>query len=384
MPTRYDHPTLSDLDSRVHTNTDILGDQPQQQARKLLLPQIAKKQTNALNVIPTPFEFFQRLVTGRRCSCFSVEDDPNGLCTVCFGTGVVGGYQKRGTKVWVLDVTLPEVSAVNVAPDWSRPMRPIRWILLPTAVFGYLETKIRLSSNVGQLDLLWKKATDKPKSKVEFWIKSPADLEWVEMTEDNMRDRLGFPEVSLRVVFRRDTPDDPLPALSCLRLSYKLIPHTTIKANVPQAKESLTLEEFGIYESFASQQLVLDSTIKSCSTEDFLYNVRDGLSWKVIEIGRFDPLGVLLEWALTCRLVQAFEPYAHVPIGQVLSPSELPPKALYSMYSVERIEGEALKVTTRAGMHEPYQVDPLERRPKVSTEMIEDETQRKVIINGGQ
>jgi len=330
MTTKFVHPGLRE--DRVDTTTDILGDTAQQQVREVLAPRIAKLSRNALNVMPFPFEFFQRVRTGRRCSCFAVEDDPAAQCVICFGSGIVGGYLKRGTRLWVLDVTSNNVKAVNVAPDYRRMTRPTGFSLVETAVYGYMETEIEIGQNIGILDSLEVKATVKPNSFVEPYVKSPSDEDWVPLTPEALRRRLGFRRLGLRIVFRRQGPQDAIPSLAGIRISYTVLPNSTIRVDLPRVTESRTLEDFGIYESFSSQTFFLDATIKNITTEDFFYNVMDGTRWKCIEVKANVIAGVNTSWDLVCRLLQTYEPMQGVPAGLVVPPSERPPKANISEF----------------------------------------------------
>lgn len=332
MPSRYDHFALYNK-VPVQVNTDINGDEPQRQARELLIPQIRQKTKNALNVTPAPYEYFLKIRSGRRCSCFTVESDPQGFCSVCYGTGIVGGWQKFGTRLTVLDVTSPQVRCVNVVPDFSRPTRPIMWSLLPSAVFGYLETEISLGQNIGVLDVFHPVCRIPENTSIKIFIRGPVDPDWVEVNQTTLTARLNERSLGLRVEFKRSGPDQGLPLLASLRFSVLTTPETTLRADIPRFTETMALEEFGIFESFSSQTFVLDTSLKNCTTEDFLYGVSDGLKWKVIEVKDNRPLQINTSWDLVCRLVQSFEGMDKLPVGKVLPPSQRPPLALWSYYS---------------------------------------------------
>jgi hypothetical protein len=305
-------------DDRVVAKTDILGDLPQRHAREDLIPIIARASQNASNVNPVYFEYFQRIKTGRRCSCWTVEAEPQGICPCCFGTGIVGGYNKRNTKTHVFDVTYPGVGTANVTPDYNAPTRPCYWSLIKTAVFGTLDFEVPLARNIGQLDLLDIKDWSPEGTEITYWVKSPSEADYSRMTEATIALRLGQRKLQFRVVMKRVSPTSPFPKLVCLRIAYRLKPQTEVRVNIPRVQESLTLEEFGIYQSFNSQTFWLDNTLRNISTEDWLYSTLDATRWKVIEVTDNKPAGILTSWDLTCRLIQTFESYAIVPLGTVV------------------------------------------------------------------
>jgi len=304
-------------DDRVTSNTDILGDLPQRQAREDLVPIIARLSQNASNVNPVYFEYFQRLKTGRRCSCFEVETEPAGICPVCFGTGVVGGFNKRGTKTVVFDVTYPNVSCANTTPDYNQPTRPTFWSLIKSAVYGTLDFEVPIQSNVGILDTLSIKDYAPEGTNVYYYIKSPSETDYSVLTEESLGVRLGQQKVQLKIVMKRVSPHAALPKVVTIRIAYRLIPETALRVNIPRVEESLTLEELGIYESFSSQRFWLDNTLKNLTTDDWLYNTLDGTRWKIITAQDNKPSGILTSWDVTARIVQSYDRYSIVPLGKV-------------------------------------------------------------------
>lgn len=306
-------------DDRVTSRTDILDDLPQRHAREDLVPIIARMSQNATNVDPVYFEFFQRLKTGRRCSCWQVETEAQALCVCCFGTGVVVGYNKRGTKTEVFDVTYPNTKCANTTPDYTHPTRPTFWSLVKTAVYGTIEFDFPITSNIGKIDVFDIQDYQPEGTEIQYYVKAPSEVDFIQLTRAAVSARLGQKKLQIKVVMKRVSPSAPLPKLVCIRFSYKLIPHTEVRVDIPRVQESLTLEEFGIYQSFSSQTFFMDNTLKNVSTEDFMYNVRDGTRWKIIEVSDNRPLGMLTSWDLTARLVQDFESYTKVPLGELAS-----------------------------------------------------------------
>lgn len=322
---------------RVTTNTDVLDDIAQRHAREDLLPIIAQKTRNALNVTPIYIEFFQRMKTGRRCSCFTVETDPAGLCPACFGTGTVGGYNKRGTKTEVFDVTHPNVVTTNLQPDYGSNTRPIFWSMLDTAVYGTLEYSIQINKNVGLIDVFEIRDYKPEGTEILYFVRSDEEVTYVNLTRAALEQRLlSTNRMHFFITFKRRTPSTPLPKLQTIRFSYRLLRLTGLRADIPRVTESLTLEEFGLYESFTNQKFALDNTLKNCTTEDFIINVLDNSRWKVVEVVSNAPMNLILSWDLVCRKVQDFEPYSKVPAG-LMDTSLIPSQFIRSIQTDKEI-----------------------------------------------
>lgn len=331
---------------RIVANTDICDDLPQRVAREELIPRIAKKSRNAVNVTPIYIEYFQRLKVGRRCSCWGVEDSPVGICRVCMGVGIVGAYNKRGTKTEIFDVTYPNVSAINIKPDYGTPTRPVYWTLVNTATYGVMTFNMPIMTNVGILDVLNIIDFQPEGATITYEIKAPAESTYVSLTENAITARLANHSLDFKITMTRVTPAAKLPKLVAIRISYKLLRITSLRVDIPRVTESLTLEEFGIYESWTSQNFFLDNTLTNATTEDFLINLLDNTRWKVIEVRDNKPLGILTSWDLTCRKIQAFEPYTLVPAGET-DTTALPPEFVRSAQTDADILAQDNETTSR-------------------------------------
>lgn len=291
----------------------------------------------------------------------------------CMGSGIVGGYVKRGTRLWMLDVTANNVRAVNVAPDYRRLTRPVGFSLVDTAVYGYLETEMEIGQNLGIVDALDVYATKNPTSFVEPYIKSSSDEDWVPLDAKSLQVRLGFRRLGLRIVFRRQGPHEPIPSLAGIRISYAVLPNSTVRVDIPRITESRTLEDFGIYESFSSQTFFLDGEVKNITTEDFFYSVIDGTRWKCIEVKSNVIAGTNTSWDLVCRLLQTYEPMQGVPVGIVTLPSMRPPATNISEFAAaggQEAKKEAASVLLPATMNAteatPWQQVPAPYKPVVN------------------
>lgn len=321
-------------DDHIATKTDILEDWPQRIAREQMVPRIAKMSRNALNVVPYYAEHFQRIRNGRRCSCFfAAIDDPSAQCRICYSTGIVGGYQKRGTKVDVLDVTSPNVVCVNTRPDYGALTRPIHYSLLETATKGYVDFTWTPVANIGLLDL-WMPIDYAPgNSTVTYWLKTATEVGFVPFTESALTQRLVLKQpLKLRVVLQRPNPKEKLPKFVGARISYRTSRLSALRCDIPRTQRSRTLEEFGIYNSFNAQQFFFGNDLRSLDNNDFFVLLHDNTRWKVTEWQDNRILGINTSWDIVAALVGNGEHYASIPLGTLDLPnSQMPDKAIRSM-----------------------------------------------------
>lgn len=283
-------------------------------AEKQLIPRIIQRNKQAAEMDPHYFWFFQRKKQGRRCSCFAIESSPDGLCQVCFGTGVVGGYEKYGTTSEMLDTSHPRLNAVNVRQGFEMQTRPVLFTLAPGALRGYVDFDwdIKPSRRIVDIHQVMSRQVGRG-AYVEPFIKTPREEGFVALNETSINERLCDHRATVRVVLRRDNPDSPVPALSHVYIRYKLVDDPRVRMDVPRVPESITLAEYGIYDSFSTMTGWL-TEVASVSTEDFFKRIHDGTYWKSIESNPNRPLIQSTSHDITLRLIQAgFEVYPRFP-----------------------------------------------------------------------
>lgn len=278
-----------------------------------LIPRIEQRNKMAVKTVPISIFFYQAIRAGRRCSCFDVETSPDGMCRACFGTGIVGGYQKYGTTLQVVDVTYPNLRTSNVIPDWKRRRKPTPLVLIDGARFGSIEARIPLTSTTGEIDALHSDYLIEPGTSMKAYVKAPSDQTWVLLTRANVQQRLFNPWIDIRVEMSRESPKTPSPFLKTVYLRYKNIHNNVVKANIPRTGKSDMLEELGLIDNWEIQLFWMDSTLKSITTEDFLASVEGDSRWKIFEAKEFAPHGQLTSWDVQAKVVQEGQPFMKVP-----------------------------------------------------------------------
>lgn len=286
-------------------------------ARDQLVPRIIKRNREAILTDPHWFYFFQRKRTGRRCSCFRIETSPDGLCQVCFGTGMVGGYTKFGTTDEWFDSSYPGIRTVNVVQNFADGTRPVMFTLNSAALQGYVEFDWRIKPSIRQTDLFQviTRNLGTTRSTVRSFIKGPTDTDFVTLSHRAIDERLSGFTATLRVELSRLALSDPRPLLSHVYIRYCLCPETRVRMDIPRVSQSITLAEYGVYDSFTTLSGWLTDEVRVVGTEDFFKKVEDGTMWKTIESQPNRPLLQNTSHDLQLRLVNSFERYFKFPAG---------------------------------------------------------------------
>lgn len=286
-------------------------------ARDQLVPRIIKRNRQAILTDPHWFYYFQRRRTGRRCSCFRVETSPDGLCQVCFGTGMVGGYTKFGTVDEWFDSTYRNARSVNVIQNFADGTRPVMFTLNRAATVGYVEFDWQIRPSIRCTDLFQVVARNlgTTRSTVSAFIKGPLETTFVPLTNQAINERLCSHTATIRVTLERQALSDPPPVLSHVYIRYCLMAETRVRMDIPRVSQSITLAEYGVFDSFTTLSGWITDEVKAVGTEDFFKKVEDGTMWKTIESQPNRPLLQTTSTDLQLRLCQSFEKYQRFPTG---------------------------------------------------------------------
>jgi hypothetical protein len=280
-----------------------------------LIPRIDERNKRAVETVPINLYFYQAIRAGRRCSCFDIETSADSLCQACFGTGIVGGYQKYGTTLHVFDVTHPNICSSNVIPDWKSRRKPTPFKLIDGACHGSVETRIHLTSNTGELDALYSDYWLEPGSSLTAYVKAPTDTQWAPLSRDAVRQRLFNPWIEVKVSLDRVSKANPSPLLKTVYLRYKNIHDNAVKANIQRVEKSDLLSEIGVADNWQNQVFWLDSTLKSITTEDFFASIEGDSRWKIYSAKEFAPHGQLVSWDIEAKVIQEHQDgFQKVPI----------------------------------------------------------------------
>jgi hypothetical protein len=190
------------------------------------------------------------------------------------------------------------------------------------ALDGFFEVDVNVRQNTGVIDMwnLVVRTTSLTQfnsitASIRTQAEAAAGDPFVPVTYAALNSRVSQQFLIFRFDFHRDTLSDANPIFSQLFLRAKLIDDLSVFVDIPRDRESITLAEFGIYDSWQTISAYFDSTMPRIGVEDFLFRCRDQELWKVVDASPNRPLNILTSHDTTLRLIQTFEPYVNVPVG---------------------------------------------------------------------
>lgn len=301
----------------VMSRTDgLVG--PGREIAEQLIKQVVKLNSNALSIDTRYFYYYKRRASGRTCSCLLGEQtSPDGMCNVCYGTGVVGGYDKYGTWSETLDYTTPELTTSGIVPELG--LRPVLLVLDPMSTSGWIESTFQVRRNQGYVDTIRAIYSSKSGySKVTPTIRAAGSplSSAVPLNDDNLTAMLrSAMAITLRVVMTRESVDVVSPAFSSIYFRYGLLkkPNLSIPGDIPTNTETVNLQEYGFEEQFGVTQIVFDNRITSYTQDDFLYYPEQDKVYKITEVSPKYAIGKYMGFDVNCRVAQQFEIYRKFP-----------------------------------------------------------------------
>jgi hypothetical protein len=302
---------------RIYTRTDHMVGSARDIALGLI-KQVAQMTDNSLSIDTRWFYYYKRRTVGRRCSCALGENSsPSSTCTICYNTGIVGGYDKYGTRAETVDSTYPELDLVNIRTDAS--ILPASFVLEDDATRGIIRATIPVSTNAGYVDAF----AISSKGNVTVRIRPTGTNVWSTASSAVLATMLNSRSIDLEVQLDRDRTSDKSPVFLKTYIRYGLLPKTEIRlpGDIPPNTESVSLQEYGYDEQFGTIQITMGSSganrsnrITTFTIDDFLYYIERGRHWKITEVKPNYALGFFTSFDLTARWVQAYEAYKKFPI----------------------------------------------------------------------
>lgn len=280
------------------------GQYPREYAHELL--EIARERTqDALCVTGIDCYLFRKKKDGRRCSCTEAANfaEPNLECPVCFGTGLVGGWDKEGCVTEVFDVTYPQkTKEMVVVNPHAQPNHFEGSVTGPGQVtFTYRVPKPNLGLDA--LRVMGENVT------VHVKDTTLDDSHYVELTEGNLNELLRSADsITLRINFT--TPDSKLTGIY-VRVK---INEVTYKVEHSQLTKGLASGEFMLPDLFEATQAAFDVNLPSdLSIEDFFEVRGKRFRFKAVDLTPYESLGHGLGFEGAIRPITEFEVAFRVP-----------------------------------------------------------------------
>jgi hypothetical protein len=300
-----------EFDQSRFEKSQIGGDYYHEIAGRDLIPRIAERNKQVLNVAYDEFYLFQRGYRGRRCSCWSgSETSPSSTCLICYKTGNTSGYQLYGHQTEVFDVTAPAV-LVNVIPDYASVARPIQYLLADKATKGYIDYHVPAVGGINVCSLAELHAVAPAGTRLLVGVKLFSEETYVPLTMDAVTQRLEDAQLEggfqMRVTFYREGMAMPSPKLSFVRLRFQLFVCDRIRGDIPASAETNKSSEFGWFHSLDEKTLFLDSTVRYISADDIFMHYSTRTLWRTVSVMSKAPMGILLSREVVIELIQGAE-----------------------------------------------------------------------------
>ena len=317
----HQHPRNADP-SNSHSYgdpTDQAVEVFKQLAKEQLIPQIANRTRNAISVDGRQVFFYQRLRSGRRCSCWGGnESTPNPECPICFNTGFAGGYLKWGTDLYQFDPSRVW-SGVNVILNPLLGVPP--WFTLEAGkISGYLEWETFLEQAIYYGIDSWRFDYRKGKGSISLkFMLVGSDVDFVDFTEEALKQRIlvaNGGKFKFRIYLKRLTANDTSPMFLTFwfRALMRSADQPILLVDIPRRSESAIMAEYGALETFTTIQFVFSDEIKKINLEDMIIRLYDMTRWKVLEVSPNDPQNILTSHDIQARKVFQDEGMYQVPI----------------------------------------------------------------------
>jgi hypothetical protein len=286
------------------SRTEYLEDEPHKQAIEQLLPQIAAESQQAAKPARQVFLYYRRKLSGRRCSCFTVETSPDGFCPICFGSGFVGGWDLHGCRTEVIDVTHPNLKLVNIDAAFSEGLRPTPFQLVDGSKTGYIETEIAILRNIKKTQLIQEYVGQKRKGvDYKVLVRAPSEANFTTLTDDSLAARLGESKLLFRIQLNRANTGLPSIRFNHLFLRYQLIPDVRMYGDMNLAEETFSLGDLGFTDAFATLSLYVPTPFDYIRMEDFLIRQSDQRRFKITRFERNAVSEILLSHMVYGRLL---------------------------------------------------------------------------------
>lgn len=268
-----------DLRTDNPSNTDHKIDAVHQTVKEILAPRIAQKSANAVLTDRREYYYFKKRTMGRRCSCYQEETSPEATCPICFGTGIVGGYDKYGTDLKVIDATYPGLFLYNIEPTFEENPRPLFFRLIDGAKKGFLEFDLDIGKNALRMEHM---LIGQPKFNKSTLLEVLSPVAKVITKMEDFDELLQYEKLRIRItLFSEETR----PWFSHFYFRYQIQEQISVVGDQANTQVSPELDQFGVYEAFNEIPIFwAGDHLSLYDTEDIIYRVQDGQRLKIVEI----------------------------------------------------------------------------------------------------
>lgn len=193
-------------------------------------------------------EYFPQLNAGRTCTCRKEETgQADTRCPICYGSSIIGGFEKYGYDTIFLDSTDPDIQLDGLkARTTIRPfaLELEQGVLEGTAISAKYEIRNSMGFTAFKLD-----GKDGPRLITQNNIIVEYQIEgcetWRPITDSEPLNEVNF-IVRFRVTLKRSSTNDPSPTFQIVRIRFQSSRFVTIKITKATFPEQRLLESFGV------------------------------------------------------------------------------------------------------------------------------------------
>jgi len=289
------------------TDTDILVDNIHQYAQHVLVPRIRQKSQNAIKTDRIQIDYYQEKSVGRLCSCFKKEySAPETDCLVCFGVGRVGGYNMYGTYHDVIDTTRPNLTLLNI--QINDEVWPWEFKLVDGVLEGYVEAVVDVPT-FKDVDLVKLYSTG---NYFKVFVRRYSDTAWHILNRSSIRSLSSIEKrLIIRILLSRKTVNDVSPTFTHLYLRYKIL-NTTLYVDMPKLGAFKNSDNYALT-GLQTTQAFFSSDLPQSSVNDIFKEHRFNTMWRIVEVTKNAPLGIVTSWDAELRSIESFELYNQLP-----------------------------------------------------------------------
>ena len=296
----------------------------------------AQRGDAALTVNSVDTYVYNRLSAGRECSCLSYKDthgevdsydsdidapvillgedeetglqdeqtienvlqileDPQQLCPVCYGTGLVSGYKLRNSYEVFLDTgyASEELSGVEIVqgrPYYFNPIAPSAYIIFRLDIPSYYSSLHRVTK-VPEAD-----RAHSDMSYASLQVKGDLDVSYQNFTEAALASiAASSPSINIKVLLSE--------ALHGIFLRF-LLSTPTVRMNFP--KQADVISGQAEYDWWESVRVNVESEAVM-STKDILVDTRYNRVWRITNVEFNEPMIIDIGREVDLRPVRSFE-----------------------------------------------------------------------------
>lgn len=236
--------------------------------------------SNAVLTDRREFYYYQKKSSGRRCSCFGSQSSPDAQCPICYGQGIVGGYEKYGTQTEIIDYTSPDLIMVNVEPNLDEDTSPVFLRLKDGYDHGYIEVNLPVRANIGKVDTYFLSQPLFNRGVKIFVMDGPLATP-IQVATD-IEPFLSDPSIRIRLEFEKL---DTKPLITHFLLRYKLQEELLVYGDVARSSEYLQSSQFGVMDIYEEIPIFFDGKrVSTYKNEDLLFRVQDQRRFKIVSI----------------------------------------------------------------------------------------------------